>query len=119
MRAKLRENDYPKLMLRIKEFITSLKAKKRAEEEKVVLHAKILDLQCGGFSLKTAVEAKDLRRNLFLALGKEVLDLMSAILCSRYLAEMPIFMYCNSSEQVTRGYHKRCKYMQQNLKKFN
>ena len=70
-------------------------------------------------SLKTAIEARDLRRKKFTALGTGEQALVTAFLCNRFPGKKAICTKCSSGEYVTRGHLQRCKYMHKHVKKFD
>ena len=70
-------------------------------------------------NLKTAVEALDLRRKMFRALGIGEQALVAVFFCNRFPGRKAICTRCSSGEYVTNGYLQRGRYMQKIVKKFD
>ena len=121
LRSRLRKGDLPKPIQKMKELMKELmKPRKRKKGQKLKRPIFMTEEQQvvkeWSPSLKTAVEAKDLRRKEFRALGAGEQALFTAFLCNRFPGKKFVCTKCSSGEQVTRGHLQRCKYMHKHVK---
>ena len=134
LRSRLRQCDLPAPIQRMKRLMEPRKRKKeqrmkrqmeprkRKKDQRlkrpILMTKDSTEVHEWSPSLKRAVEAKNLRRKKFRALGAGEQALVTAFLGNCFPGKKFVYNKCKSSEYVTWGHLQRRRYMQKHVKKF-
>ena len=116
----MRESAIPKPIVRVKELMEPRKRKRGHKLKRPIFmpgkHE--VAVKWSPF-LKTAIEAEELLREKFRALGAGEQALVSSFLCSRFSGKKESCTKCNCGEYATRCHLHMCRHMHKHVKNFD